>query len=145
MYSPSNSNEILPDEFHKEEDEHAYRVRVLECSILTLSVIIACIFIYCVHRYRGLSMRIHARVAEGGLDYIAACLVPLLVWFWVAVGSIMEVGRGIGFVCKGVKGWLRPNRPGPATATATRGGGGLLRVLGIEDILNLLPMYLPDH
>lgn len=82
MDSPSITNDTLLDEFHNQEAVQAGRVRLLACSILTSGIILAWSFIYCLRQYRLLSIRIHARVADGGLDFLAACLVPLLVWFW---------------------------------------------------------------
>lgn len=116
MESPSKFNETSIDEFHKQEAERASYIRILAASILVLGLIVAGIFIYCVRHYQRISVKIRARVAEGGLDYVAACLVPFLVFFWMVVGWIMEVGFGIGRVCKGVKDWVRPVRPRAATA-----------------------------
>lgn len=39
----------------------------------------------------------------------------------------MEAGQGIGFVCKMVKGWVRPNRPTLGRRRRFGGGGRLLR------------------
>lgn len=113
MESPSKINETFIDEFHRQEAERASDVRILAASILILGLIVAGIFIYCVRHYQRISVKIRARVAEGGLDYVAACLVPFLIFFWMVVGWIMEVGFG---VCKGVKVWVRPVRPRAATA-----------------------------
>lgn len=110
MESPSKTNnETFNDDFHEQEDEHAFYVRILACSILILGLIVAGNFIYCMRNYRRLSAQTRARVAEGGLDFISACLVvPFLVFFWMVVGWVMKVGIGIGRVCIGVKGWMRP-------------------------------------
>lgn len=111
MESPSKINETFIDEFHKQEAEHTSDVRILACSILILGLIVAGIFIYCVRHYQRISVQIRARVAEGGMDFVAACLVPFLVFFWMVVAWVMEVGFAIGRVCKRVKAWVRPVRP----------------------------------
>lgn len=81
MESRSKINETFIDEFHKQEAERTPDVRILACSILILGLIVAGIFIYCVRHYQRISVKVHARVAEGGLYSVAACLVPFLVFF----------------------------------------------------------------
>ena len=119
------------DEFHKREADRVYYVCLLVCSILILGLIVASILIDCVRHYQRLSVQIRARAAEGGLD-TAAYLIPFLVCFWMVVGWVRDVGIGIGRVCNGVKGWVRPIRPRATTAK----GGRSLRVFETEDVLN---------
>lgn len=97
MKNSSKINETFTmEEFHKQEAEHVSDVRILAVSILILVLIVACIFIYCVRHYQRISVKVRARIDEGGLDLVAVCLVPILMFFWMVVGWVMEVAFGIG-------------------------------------------------
>lgn len=97
MKSSSKTNETFMDEFHKQEAERASSdVRILAASIFILILTIACILIYCVRHYQRISIKIRSRVDEGGLDFLAACLVPILLFFGMVVAWLMELAFGIG-------------------------------------------------
>lgn len=105
MESSSKINDTFNmDEFHKQEAENAPYVRMLAVSILILCLIIAGILIYCLRHYQKIFVKTRARVAEGGLDFVATCLVPILEFLWMVIGWVMEMAFWIGACfAKGVK------------------------------------------
>ena len=78
MDSPSKTNETLLEEFQQKKKRSWTRVSRPPFSMQYPhpSIIIACIFIYCVRHNAH-----YSRVAEGGLDFLFECL-HLLMWFF---------------------------------------------------------------